>query len=74
MDQKNTAVLLLSCKDQTGLVYKITNLIFQLGGNIINLDEHVEQNESMFFLRLAWSFDGNNISKDNLKKQFSILA
>lgn len=74
MDQNNIAVLLLSCKDQKGLVYKITNFIFKLGGNIINLDEHVEQNESMFFLRLAWSFDGNNISKDDVKKQFSFLA
>ncbi len=74
MDQNNIAILLLSCKDQKGLVYKITNFIFNYGGNIINLDEHVDQNEAMFFLRLAWSFDEDKISKNLLKEKFSNLA
>jgi formyltetrahydrofolate deformylase len=74
MSQNNIAVLLFSCKDQKGLVYKITNFIYSYSGNIINLDEHVDQNEAMFFLRLAWSFDENLISKNILLEQFSILA
>ncbi len=61
MSTKNikTAILLLSCKDQKGLVYKITNFIYKIGGNIIDLDEHVDTTDKKFFLRVA--FDISNI-------------
>ncbi|MBK7106321.1 MAG: formyltetrahydrofolate deformylase [Ignavibacteriae bacterium] len=70
----NTAILLLSCKDQKGLVYKITKLIYELNGNIIDLDEHVDPIESMFFVRVAWSFDENLSTKNFINQSFSVLA
>lgn len=73
-DMNNIAVLLLSCKDQKGLVYKITKLIYELQGNIIDLDEHVDPIEKMFFVRVAWNFDENEIEKSKITKSFSMLA
>ena len=70
----NIAILLLSCKDQKGLVYKITKLIYELNGNIIDLDEHVDQIEKMFFVRVAWNFDESKNSKSEITKSFSLLA
>lgn len=70
----NIAILLLSCKDQKGLVYKITKLIYELKGNIIDLDEHVDQIEKMFFVRVAWNFDESKNSKSEITKSFSLLA
>ncbi len=70
----NIAILLLSCKDQKGLVYKITKLIYELKGNIIDLDEHVDQNEKMFFVRVAWNFDESKNSKSEITESFSLLA
>ncbi|MFZ1290611.1 MAG: formyltetrahydrofolate deformylase [Melioribacteraceae bacterium] len=70
----NNAILLLSCKDKKGLVYKITKLIYELNGNIIDLDEHVDPIETMFFVRVAWSFDENSTNKNYIKESFSVLA
>jgi len=70
----NIAILLLSCKDKKGLVYKITKLIYELNGNIIDLDEHVDPIETMFFVRAAWSFDENLTNKNYIKELFSVLA
>ncbi len=70
----NIAILLLSCKDQKGLVYKITKLIYELNGNIIDLDEHVDQIEKMFFVRVAWNFDESKNSKSEITESFSLLA
>ncbi|MBK8946026.1 MAG: formyltetrahydrofolate deformylase [Ignavibacteriae bacterium] len=74
MNKNNIAILLLSCNDQKGLVYKITELVYKLDGNIIDLDEHVDSNESMFFVRVAWSFNEHKTSKVKIKESFSNLA
>lgn len=42
-DQPLTASLLLSCPDQRGLVARIAHFIFERGGNILDLDEHMER-------------------------------
>ena len=70
----NETILLLSCKDQQGLVFKITNFIFKIGGNIVNLDEHVDSNEGKFFLRVAFNFNSKIISVSDLRNKFAPLG
>ena len=41
--EKETAVLLFTCPDQEGIVYHISNFIHKNGGNIIDLNEHVDR-------------------------------
>lgn len=76
MDEKNPliATLLLSCRDQRGLVAKISQFIFQRGGNILNLDEHVEREEKMFFTRVEWDTEEVTLSAEEFEKEFSELA
>jgi formyltetrahydrofolate deformylase len=76
MDEKNPliATLLLSCRDQRGLVAKISQFIFQRGGNILNLDEHVEREEKMFFTRIEWDTEEVTLSAEDFEKEFSELA
>lgn len=76
MDEKNPliATLLLSCRDQRGLVAKISQFIFQRGGNILNLDEHVEREEKMFFTRVEWDTEEVALSAEDFEKEFSELA
>lgn len=38
------------------------------------MDEHVDQNEKMFFVRVAWNFDESKNSKSEITKSFSLLA
>jgi len=76
MDEQKTknVILLLSCKDQKGLVFKITNFIYKIGGNIIDLDEHVDNANSKFFLRVAFDIDKNYMSYAELQSGFKPLA
>lgn len=70
----NTATLILSCRDQKGLVAKISQFIFQKGGNIVDLDEHVDQEDKMFFIRIEWDLSEQNISAKQFEEEFNILA
>lgn len=75
MDNTNQlAILLLSCKDQKGLVFKITNFIYEIDGNIVDLDEHVDTIESKFFVRVAFDFNNKFISASDLTKKFGPLG
>ena len=68
------AILLLSCSDQKGLVATISNFISDNGGNILNLDEHVDSDEKMFFIRVEWEIGGLKFGKDELHSKFKPLA
>ncbi len=69
-----TAILLLSCPDRIGLVSRIAHFIFERGGNILDLDEHVDPESGMFFMRVSWSMDGFSISAAELEDAFRPLA
>ena len=68
------AVLLLSCPDRVGLVARIANFIYERGGNILDLNEHVDVDEHHFFLRVSWSLDHFSIPVDDLESAFAPLA
>ncbi len=69
-----TAILLLSCSDQNGLVAKISNFISENNGNIVDLDEHVDSDQNMFFIRVAWKMDQFKIEKKDIHSKFQPLA
>lgn len=74
MNNKLTAVLLLSCPDKIGLVSKLSNFIFEKGGNIIDLDEHVDPEERLFSIRIAWDMENFSIPKGKLVETFTPIA
>jgi len=39
---RTSAVLLISCPDQKGLVATVSDFIFRHGGNILHTDEHTD--------------------------------
>lgn len=47
-------ILLISCPDQKGLVHAITGVILETGGNIIDLEQHVDSQDQHFFMRVEW--------------------
>ena len=66
-DRENTAILLLSCPDRQGLVSTISTFIARNGGNIINLNEHVDMNGNIFFLRVSWDLKEFTIPPDQIR-------
>ena len=70
----HTAILLLSCPDRVGLVARIAHFIYERGGNILDLDEHVDVEEHHFFLRVSWSLERFTIPASDLEEAFAPLA
>ncbi len=70
----SSATLILSCADQKGLVAKISQFLYQRDANIIDLDEHVDKNEKMFFIRIEWELNGQANLTDEFIGEFKKLA
>jgi formyltetrahydrofolate deformylase len=69
-----STILLLSCKDRIGLVSRISHFIFERGGNILDLDEHVDPIEKIFFIRISWDMKNFSIPPAELEDAFRPLA
>jgi formyltetrahydrofolate deformylase len=48
-------ILLIHCPDREGLVASVTEVIRRSGGNIVDLDQHVDTERGVFFMRVAWT-------------------
>src|SRR5215210_6022894 len=58
-----THILTINCVDESGLIYKITSVIYKHRLNIISNGEFVERNFNRFFMRTEFSgeFDKENL-------------
>ncbi|MEO8253509.1 MAG: formyltetrahydrofolate deformylase [Flavobacterium sp.] len=62
--------ILIHCEDQKAIIASVTNYIAGIEGNIIYLDQHVDANENVFFMRLECEFDSQNWNLDLIKQDF----
>ena len=60
--------LLINCKDKPGIIAATTNFISNNGGNIIYVDQHVDRQQEVFFMRIEFEF--KIILKDDFSKNF----
>lgn len=65
--------LLINCNDQSGIIAAVTNFIANNNGNIVYIDQHVDREQDIFFMRLESEFEQFNMTafKANFK---SVLA
>ena len=70
----STAILLVSCRDQKGLVAEISSFIYRHGGNIVHAEQHIDVPENVFFHRVEWQLDGFAIPADELGGCFRPIA
>jgi formyltetrahydrofolate deformylase len=71
---KPTAILLVSCPDQRGIVAALSTFITQHNGNIIALDQYVDTEDSVFFARMEWELDGFAFPLDQFAARFDPIA
>ena len=46
------AVLLLSCRDRPGIVAAVAGFVTDIGGNIVEAEQHTDPQDGMFFQRV----------------------
>ena len=76
MSQTNptpSAILLMHCPDQKGLVFAVTDFIARNGGNILSLEQFVDPLAGEFFMRVEWSLDGFAIPNEKIGEFFAVL-
>lgn len=54
-------ILKINCPDQAGIIGSVTHFIYQKGGNIIYLDQHVDVLARVFFMRVEIEFEKKEI-------------
>jgi formyltetrahydrofolate deformylase len=65
---KETAVLLINCPDQKGLVARVSSLLYRHGANILHADQHQDHGLGLFFMRVEWGLDGSADSGSSAAK------
>ncbi|RYG14386.1 MAG: formyltetrahydrofolate deformylase [Burkholderiales bacterium] len=66
-------ILTLSCPDRTGIVYRVTGLLYELGCNILDAQQFGDDETQRFFLRVH--FDLPTLAEtDMLREGFAALA
>ena len=65
-----SATLLIYCKDKHGIIAIVTDFIYKHDGNIIYLDQYVDEEENEFYMRVEWELENFVISPDKIDDIF----
>ncbi len=72
-ESNSTAILLIHCPDQPGIIAVVTDFINVNGGNIVYLDQHVDRDHGVFFMRVEWELTHFVIPREKIEDYFSTL-
>jgi formyltetrahydrofolate deformylase len=73
IEPTKTAILLIHCPDKQGLLAMVTEFINKNNGNILYLDQHVDREEKLFYMRVEWELAHFSIPKDKIADYFETL-
>ena len=71
--KKPTAILLLHCPDQQGIISEVTRFITDNQGNIVYLDQYVDKQDGMFFMRIEWELESFLIPREKIQEYINTL-
>ena len=69
----NTAILLIYCPDKPGILASVTEFINTNKGNILYLDQWVNNEENIFFMRVEWDLTDFLIPREKINEYFGTL-
>jgi formyltetrahydrofolate deformylase len=73
-ERSRSIIMTIYCPDQRGIVAAVTSYLFDNNGNILYLDQHVDVNEKVFFMRIEWDLDGFRIPVNQISTDFHSIA
>jgi formyltetrahydrofolate deformylase len=69
-----TAILLIRCPDQHGLVARTAQFVAERNGNVVHADHHIDRATGLFLMRMEWELDGFDVSRECIAEAFAPLA
>ena len=69
-----TAILLVSCSDQPGIVAAVSAFLYENQGNIVDVDQHVDSEYGVFLMRVEWETNGFAVARDEIGSAIARLA
>ncbi|SHG37352.1 formyltetrahydrofolate deformylase [Flavobacterium fluvii] len=63
-------IILIHCEDQKGIIAAVTDFILRVQGNIIYIDQHVDVEQGVFFMRLECELTNKNSNLEVIKNVF----
>lgn len=74
MQPRNSAILLVSCRDRPGLVAALAQLLYGHGANILDADQHTDAAAGMFFQRIRFDLSGLHTDQGTLERAIAEVA
>ncbi len=71
---KNTAVLLVDCPDQKGLVAAIADFLLRHDANILHADQHQDGEQKRFLMRVEWDLADFSLGLSEFEPAFRPVA
>jgi formyltetrahydrofolate deformylase len=71
---KTSAILLVSCPDQKGIVASIADFVYRHNGNILHADEHADEGSNLFLMRVEFDPSGFDIDLADFATHFAPTA
>tara|TARA_R110002050_G_scaffold1281_1_gene9193 strand:+ start:82008 stop:82859 length:852 start_codon:yes stop_codon:yes gene_type:complete len=62
--------IIIHCPDQSGIICTVTSFIHAQGGNIIYIDQHVDKESGVLFMRLESDFIEDTLTLSDFKQKF----
>ena len=62
--------IIIHCPDQSGIICTVTGFIHAQGGNIVYIDQHVDKESGVLFMRLESDFLEDTLTLSDFKRKF----
>ena len=62
-------ILHISSPDQRGIIAQFTGILYDHGVNVLNLEQHVEPDDKLFFMRIVAESSDNSFNLSSLKNK-----
>ncbi|MBQ1209667.1 MAG: formyltetrahydrofolate deformylase [Bacteroidales bacterium] len=70
---KKTAIMLLHCPDQQGIINEVTRFISDNRGNIVYLDQYVDIIDHRLFMRIEWELEDFLIPRGSIYEYINTM-
>jgi len=71
---KRTAILLIDCPDQRGIVAGVAEFLSRHNANILHADQHQDAERDLFLMRVEWDLEGFDLDLEEFPRRFAPVA